>query len=139
MSKGVNQGDRVLIFFDGYCHLCDGMVRFLVDRDDAEVFVFSSLSSDFAHQFFESRRFELKSLDSIIVYKEAVFYVKSDAIVAIAQSMTGIWRVFSGLRFLPKGVRDWLYGLVARNRYRLMGRRSACRIPTPEEAKRFLS
>lgn len=64
--------------------------------------------------------------------------MESDAALEIARLMGGPWRVFGAARLLPRGIRDWAYRLIARNRYRLFGRTESCRIPTPALRARFL-
>jgi predicted DCC family thiol-disulfide oxidoreductase YuxK len=39
---------------------------------------------------------------------------------------------------VPATVRDLAYGIVAKNRLRWFGQRDTCRLPTPDEASRFL-
>ena len=64
--------------------------------------------------------------------------LRSDAALEVARQFGGVWRVTGVFRIIPRAARDWLYSLVARNRYRLFGRREACMVPTPEVRKRFL-
>ncbi len=49
------------------------------------------------------------------------------------------YRLLYGLAVIPWPIRDWVYRLVARSRFRLFGRRETCRVPTPEERERFLA
>ena len=128
----------MIIFFDGECNLCDGAVRFLLDRDADGVFRFASLQSGFATRFFAEHGWDSAGLDSIVVYEDEEFLVHSDAVIRIAEKLPGIWRAGAWLRVLPKPQRDALYRLVAQHRYRIFGRRNACRVPTPAEAARFL-
>ncbi|WP_164255027.1 thiol-disulfide oxidoreductase DCC family protein, partial [Stenotrophomonas maltophilia] len=65
-------------------------------------------------------------------------YARSDAFAALLGRLPAPWRAFRGLRHLPRPLRDGLYGVVARNRYRLFGRRDDCMMPSPEVRARFL-
>jgi predicted DCC family thiol-disulfide oxidoreductase YuxK len=49
------------------------------------------------------------------------------------------WSLANICRILPAALRDPLYDLVARNRYRIAGRRQSCMVPTPEERGRFIA
>lgn len=129
---------EVIVFFDGECHLCDGVVRFILDRDEAGVFSYAAQQSAWAQSFLEEHGMEDPQLDSIILYKRGSFYVLSDAVIEIAREMPGFWRVFTVLGGLPRPWRHGLYRWVARNRYRWFGRRAECRLPQPGEAERFL-
>ena len=46
--------------------------------------------------------------------------------------------MFGILRVLPRGVRDRLYRLVARNRCRWFGKSDTCMVPTPELPASFI-
>lgn len=59
-------------------------------------------------------------------------YTSLDAIIRVGRELGGIWKALVVLRILPRRLQDALYGAVARNRYRVMGRRSFCDIPVPE-------
>jgi len=128
----------VIVFFDGNCNLCNGAVRFLLDRDGYGAFRFASLQSSYAEDFFATHGWDAREIDSIIVFDDGEFFIYADAVVRISEKLPGVWRVGTWLRFLPKATRHALYRLVARHRYQLFGRRQSCRIPTPEEAARFL-
>lgn len=48
------------------------------------------------------------------------------------------WPLLKTFWIVPRPLRDWLYDRIARNRYRLFGRREACLVPTAEIVDRFL-
>jgi predicted DCC family thiol-disulfide oxidoreductase YuxK len=52
--------------------------------------------------------------------------------------MGGWFRVLKALRLLPRPLRDWVYDIVARNRYRWFGKVEACALLTPEQKSRLL-
>jgi salicylate hydroxylase len=62
----------------------------------------------------------------------------SDAVLAIAAGLPFPWRLLAVGRVVPRPVRDALYRLVARNRYRWFGRRITCPVPSPRVRDRFL-
>jgi predicted DCC family thiol-disulfide oxidoreductase YuxK len=64
--------------------------------------------------------------------------LESDAALHILYRLGGVWRIPALLRWVPKGLRDWVYRLVAKNRYRLFGRLERCMVPTQELKERFL-
>jgi predicted DCC family thiol-disulfide oxidoreductase YuxK len=128
-----------IILFDGVCNLCNASVNFIIDRDKRNTFMFASLQSDRAqellatHQIPEENRFS-----SIILLKNGRVYQKSAAALEIARDLDGLWPVLYGFKIIPGFIRDFLYNLIARNRYRLMGRRSSCRMPEPWLQQKFL-
>jgi len=78
-----------------------------------------------------------RNYDTLILWEEGRFYYYSDAALRIAGYLQFPWNMFSVLRIVPAPLRDLLYRLIARNRYRWFGRREVCRIPSAEERKRF--
>jgi predicted DCC family thiol-disulfide oxidoreductase YuxK len=127
-----------IVFFDGHCNLCNGFVRFIIARDRAGRFRFAPLRSDFARDHFARHGWDPAGLDTVVFHAGDRFHVMSDAALEIAAGLPPPWSWARPLRVLPRGLRDAVYRWVARHRYRLFGRRETCRLPTPEEAARFL-
>lgn len=75
---------------------------------------------------------------SIILYYKGHYYLRSAAMLKITRLLGGIWPVFSVLYILPAFLRNAVYNLIARNRYRWFGRKNECMVPTPQNKKRFL-
>ncbi len=63
---------------------------------------------------------------------------RSDAILFLLKHLGGIWKLAAVGRILPRTIRDGIYGLVARNRYRVFGKSEACMLPSPESRAKFL-
>jgi predicted DCC family thiol-disulfide oxidoreductase YuxK len=126
-----------IILFDGQCVFCDHSVQFILKRDVDEVFQFASLQSDVGQQLLKQYNID-PSMDSIVVIYRDKVYIQSDAAIVIAQQFKGIWKLLVVVKVLPKWLRDKVYALIAKNRYRLFGEMETCRIPTKEERRRFL-
>jgi predicted DCC family thiol-disulfide oxidoreductase YuxK len=76
--------------------------------------------------------------DSVIyIYKDKAF-IKSTAALQIAKKLGGGWPLLYGLIIIPRFIRDWVYGFIAKNRYRWFGKKDSCMIPSPELKSRFL-
>jgi predicted DCC family thiol-disulfide oxidoreductase YuxK len=127
-----------LILFDGHCNLCSGSVNWIIDRDPAGRFVFASLQSEPGRRTLE--RFELDPLrtDSVVLVEGDRAYTRSTAALRIARRLTFPWPVLSLLAVVPAGIRDGVYDVIARHRYRWFGRSETCRMPTPELQARFV-
>jgi predicted DCC family thiol-disulfide oxidoreductase YuxK len=125
-----------IIFFDGICNLCNGAVNTIIKFDKYERFKFASLQSDFAKQKLTST--VLAKFDSIILLKKNQFYYKSDAIIEIAKELPGFRLWMALLKIFPRFMRDFMYDIVARHRYKFFGKLNACNLPTPELIDRFL-
>ncbi|MFC6919428.1 thiol-disulfide oxidoreductase DCC family protein [Meiothermus taiwanensis] len=131
---------KTVVLFDGVCNLCHRTVQFILRHDKSQRFVFASQQSEVGQQLL--RRYgiptETALADSVVVVEEGRVWLESDAALHILYRLGGVWRIPALLRWVPKGLRDWVYRLIAKNRYRLFGRLERCMMPTPELKKRFL-
>jgi predicted DCC family thiol-disulfide oxidoreductase YuxK len=127
----------MIVFFDGVCNLCANSVKFIIERDDKNVFRFSSLQSDFA-----KRTLNLPDLvaipQSLLLLKEDKIYTKSTAALLIAKQLKGAWPLLTVFFLVPPFIRNFVYDWVAKNRYSWFGKNEHCMIPTPEMQQRFL-
>lgn len=129
-----------IVLFDGYCTLCDGAVRFILERDPAAVFRFAALQSEAAQARLRAAGAPTVLPDSVLLLDPDGLHARSDAALRIARELRMPWPMLARLASLvPRRWRDALYDLVARRRYAWFGRRDTCRLPTPDEAARFLS
>ncbi|HEU5290815.1 MAG TPA: thiol-disulfide oxidoreductase DCC family protein [Cyclobacteriaceae bacterium] len=127
-----------IVLFDGVCNLCSGAVRFIIKRDPSGVFKFASLQSTFGQQRLDQFKIDKNVLHSIILVRDNQFLHRSDAALEIARQLNGGWPALYVFKILPRFLRDGIYNLVARYRYRLFGKKDECWIPTPELKDRFL-
>ena len=127
---------KYLVMFDGYCNLCNGAVRFVLERDPRSRFYFAPLDSDIAAHILEAH--PVSDRDSLILYHDGKVYDRSSAVLRIAGKLRGLWPVFVVFLALPKILRDALYKWIARNRYRWFGRRETCMVPDVDYSDRFL-
>jgi len=134
MSSGHPSPPYTIVFFDGVCGLCNGFVDFLVQHDRTRVLRYAPLQGTTAAQF---ERFP-RHLDSVVVVHGDRVLVKSDAALTALSRLGGVWRLTAVARVIPRVLRDSVYDLIARNRYRWYGKHEACRIPTADEAAWFL-
>jgi len=127
-----------VVVYDGVCNLCNGIVRFIIRHDSGRKFRFAPMQSEAGRSLIDRHYEPDAELDTFLVIGGGVCRVRSDAALAIVRELDRPWPLLGGLRCVPGPVRDFLYGLVARRRYRLFGRRESCRLPDPEVADRFL-
>ncbi len=125
-----------IVFFDGLCNLCNAWVKFIIKRDPLGRFFYASLQSDFAKSFLEGEVSNPAQNQSVIYAKKGMLYFKSDAALHILVDLGWNWvKVFF---IFPRGFRNWVYDLIAKNRYRWFGKKDHCEVPKPEWKKRFL-
>ncbi|MEM7223643.1 MAG: DCC1-like thiol-disulfide oxidoreductase family protein [Pseudomonadota bacterium] len=128
-----------LILYDGVCALCSGFVRFVSRRDRDGRFRFIAMQSPLGQSILAQYDQPLRDWDSNLLVKQGRAYTKSDSVLEVCRDLPRPWSWLTGLAILPRGLRDWGYDRVARNRYRLFGRRDVCDLPPPESAWRYLS
>ncbi len=128
--------DKPIIFFDGICGLCNRAVDFLIRRDKKRVFLFAPLQGTTAHGQLPPSC--LDKTDTIILKEKERIETKSTAILLILSRIGGVWHFAVIFYVFPKTFRDWLYDIVANNRYRVFGKKESCRIPSKDEREVFL-
>jgi predicted DCC family thiol-disulfide oxidoreductase YuxK len=111
-----------IVLFDGICNLCNASVRIISKHDKYGKIQFASLQSEMAKQLLSKMAIDTNKIDSIIfISKEKIFF-KSNAAIEIAKLLNGFPHYFQYFRFIPRPIRDFVYDLIAKNRYRLFGR-----------------
>jgi len=127
-----------ILFFDGVCGLCNGVVDFVMERDKEQKFLFSPLQSEYALNHLTQE--ETANLTSVIIvtsdqhklsrYQAVKFLLKE---LPIPYALGGYF-----MHILPNFLGNILYDLVAKSRYKIFGQKETCRLPSPEEKKRFI-
>lgn len=128
-----------IVLFDGVCNLCNGAVRFIVKRNRHKGFRFAAMQSDAGRKLLERFNLPAGGADCLVLIEEDACYTKSDALIRIAARLTPFRRCWApAARLVPRAARDFFYGIVARSRYRLFGKRDRCPLPGPAVRQRFL-
>ncbi|MFF2794767.1 thiol-disulfide oxidoreductase DCC family protein [Lysinibacillus xylanilyticus] len=126
-----------IILFDGVCNFCDSSVQFIIKYDQAAYFQFASIQSD-AGQALLAQYEVPENIDSVILIEQGKVYFESTAALKICRRLDSFWPVCYIFVMIPSFIRNKMYRLFARNRYRLFGRKEVCLLPTPSQRKRFL-
>ena len=80
-----------------------------------------------------------QTIDSRCSYSSVLAgFTRSDAALRVAAYLGGGWRLFLAAYLVPWPVRDLVYDVCARYRYRLFGKYDSCRLPSPATRARFL-
>ena len=137
-SQGVH-----LVLYDGVCGLCDRLLQFLLEHDHRAVFSFASLQSATGKATVERWGGNPEDLASFYVVAdfrtpEARAVTKSDAALFVARELGWPWKLARAVRVLPLALRDRLYDVIARSRYRVFGRYEQCRTPSEASRSRFV-
>lgn len=132
--------NKKIILFDGVCNLCNNFVNKIIENDKKDVFVFASLNSEVGKQITDYLQIDTSIMESIILYEPGVSYdFKSTAALRILKEFGGLWWLTQIGYVLPQTIRDGIYDIVAKNRYKWFGKKDSCMIPTPELKAKFLN
>lgn len=132
--------DRPIIVYDGHCGLCSGWVRYVLRHDRAGVYRFLSAQSPLGHALYVHYGLDPTDYETNILIKDGVSSYKSEACIRMAEGLGFPSSLAAVFRILPLSLRDRLYGLVARNRLRIFGRRETCYLPTASpDSERFIA
>ena len=133
-----------IILYDGVCALCNGIVRFVLKRDRADWFRFASLQSNLAREILSRHGLNPDDLDTFYLVLEngqpgEQILSRSDAAMRVLAELKGWPGVVAALmKIVPRFLRDLVYNLVARSRYRVFGKYDVCPLPAPGDRHKFL-
>lgn len=125
----------VIIAYDGVCNLCNALVRFVIKHDKKSVFKFLSLQSEEFATHFPN---EIPDMKTVLLKSNGKTYRQSSAILQIFNHLGGAWRIFLVFYLFPPFLRNFIYRLIAKSRYRVFGRTNHCQIPDRSISNRFL-
>jgi predicted DCC family thiol-disulfide oxidoreductase YuxK len=112
---------KYIILFDGTCKLCTNVVRFIAKNDSRKIFCFIPLDSEKASEYLN--RYNKKNVNkgSVLLIEEERIYTKSNAVLHILKCLDGLWPLFYGFIIVPGFIRDPVYDIIAKYRYRWFG------------------
>jgi len=140
MSEESSTGPVLL--YDGVCGFCNASVQMVIRHDHKRRLRFAALQSDYGKSVI-ARHPELQNVDSLVLIErtsegeERVSY-RSTGALRMAAYLGGAWKIFLIAYIIPRPIRDFIYDLIARYRYRLFGKYDTCAIPSPDVRSRFL-
>ena len=128
--------EHPVIFFDGECNFCNATVNLIIRNDRDKLFRFASLQSEKAKAILHTHYQNIP--DSFILLDKGRFFKSSTAALKLFNKLPWYWKWTQLFWVLPRSIRDALYDLFAKFRYRLFGKRPSCMLPTPDIKDRFL-
>ncbi|MGV6846492.1 MAG: thiol-disulfide oxidoreductase DCC family protein [Lutibacter sp.] len=130
--------NKSVVLFDGVCNLCNTSVNFIIKHDSQNYFLFASLQSDAAKEIL--LQFNLKNLDlkSILLIENNQIFDQSTAALRIAKKLNFAYNLLYVFIIVPKPLRNFIYGIIAKNRYKWFGKKESCMIPTKELKDKFI-
>ncbi|WP_458119724.1 thiol-disulfide oxidoreductase DCC family protein [Paenibacillus sp. Z6-24] len=132
------QGEHPIVLVDGVCHFCQGATKFIIKRDPKGIFHFASIQSEVGQKLMQKGGLRTDTMDTFVLIEKGHFYTRSTAALRIARRLRYAWPLLYAFIVVPKVLRNSVYNLVARNRYRWFGKSDQCMLPTPEIRERFI-
>jgi predicted DCC family thiol-disulfide oxidoreductase YuxK len=133
----MSDGAPPVMVFDGICVLCSRSIAFILRHEREPLIRFVAIQSTEGRALALRHGVDPDDPDSFLFIENGVAHPKSGGIVALARHLKAPGNALTMLAFLPRSLRDWLYDRVARNRYRLFGKRERCLLPDPATRQRF--
>lgn len=129
---------KPIILFDGVCNFCNAIVNFIIRQDRKNVFLFAALQSESGKKLLEQYHINWQRSDSFVVIENDKAYIKSNATLKLYAKLPWYWGWTQIFWIVPKFIRDWIYSVIARNRYKWFGKKDECMVPSQEVKQRFL-
>ena len=129
---------KKIIFYDGHCNLCNGFVNAIIKLDKKNIFLFAPLNGNHAKNLLKKNNIKNTTIDSVVLFNNNIISYKSKAVIEILISLGGIYRVLVMTKIIPRAILDWLYDIVAKNRYSWFGKQNHCMFPDKKIISKFL-
>ena len=133
----MKSNDQVVLF-DGLCNLCNGLVIFIIKRDTKSKFKFAALQSQPGQTLLRKFGLSENDINTLVYIKGEKYFLKSSAVLYLLKDLGGFWKIFFVFIIIPKFIRNIFYNLIAKTRYRILGKRETCMVPYPELQNKFL-
>jgi predicted DCC family thiol-disulfide oxidoreductase YuxK len=130
--------ENPIILFDGVCNLCNSSVQFVIKHDKKKKFNFAPLQSDAGQALLKRYHLPKTISNSFVLIQNNIAYSKSTAALKVAKQLNGAIKILYIFIIFPTFIRNWVYDLIAKNRYKWFGKQAHCIMPTAELQNRFL-
>ena len=136
MTQERNQ--KPIILFDGVCNLCNRSVQFILKKDKRKKFLFATLQGTKGREILQKFSLPANYLNSFILADGEKIYTKSTAALRMLKILGRGWNLFYMFIIIPPFIRDTVYNMIAKYRYKWFGKKDLCMVPGPEVRERFI-
>ena len=126
-----------IVIYDGVCGFCDASIQFILDQEPSKKLRFVSFQSETGQQIMAKFNLEI-NLDTIILVEKGIIRQKAKAFLSILTYVESSYQYISYLKIIPAFINDIFYDIIAKYRYKIMGKVDQCRLLTPTERSFFL-
>jgi len=128
-----------IVLFDGVCNFCNATVLQIIKHDKQNKIKFASQQSAIGKQLLSENSVANSHLETLFfISQENKIYSESDAVFEIIKLLNGWPKIILVLKIIPKFIRDFVYRIIAKNRYKWFGKTENCRVPSQEIKDKFL-
>jgi len=127
-----------IIFYDGICVLCDKSIQFFIKHDHSYQLRFAMLQSDIGKKILQKIGRSTEKIDTTILVHKRSYFIASDVGIIASQYLSNPYKLFYNFRIIPKFIRDFIYWIIAKNRYHWFGKDESCLVPSDEIKKQLI-
>ena len=129
---------KMIILFDGVCNICIFSIQFIINKDSKDIFRIASIQSLIGKEIIEKYSIDIKKNNSIILINNDNISYRSTAVLSILNRLNTFWKILVVFYIIPYPIRDYIYRVVAKNRYSIFGKKNKCMIPDKYVKSKFL-
>jgi predicted DCC family thiol-disulfide oxidoreductase YuxK len=133
----MNEGKKIVLF-DGVCNLCSSSVQFILKRDKKNQFLFGSLQGKAGQEYLKKFNLPADTFNSFMLVESDKLYTHSSGALRMLKYLGNGWQLLYAFIIVPKFIRDGVYNIIAKNRYKWFGKKEECWIPSAELKAKFL-
>ena len=133
----ISKENSKVILFDGVCNLCNDSVKFIIKNDKRNIFKFAPLQGKYGIKIQNSYNINTTKISSIILVDGENTFTKSSAALRIAKDLRAPFFMFYVFIIIPVFIRNFIYDIIAKNRYKWFGKMESCMIPSNELKNKF--
>ena len=138
MTASMTELPQHVLFYDGVCAMCNGIVKGVLRADTERIFHFAPLQGETAELARTLHPEFPTEMETVVYLRVGEVFLRSRAASLAAQELPYPAKALSWVRFLPVWLTDFFYGIIARVRYRVFGKYEHCPLPPAEDRGRFL-
>jgi predicted DCC family thiol-disulfide oxidoreductase YuxK len=131
--------DRPIVVFDGHCVMCSRFAQFILRHDRKQMLRLLPAQTPLGFALYRHYGLDPLDYETNILIEDGLAFFKSTGSIRIFERLGFPWSLASIFRLLPFPLREHLYDWIARNRFRLFGRRDVCYVAEPGCEDRFLA
>jgi predicted DCC family thiol-disulfide oxidoreductase YuxK len=111
---------KPVLLIDDECVFCNKTVNFIIDKGGEGKFNFLSIHSEEGKKKINEHGLPDEYTESVVLIRENEVYLKSDAALEVSAELEGVYKTLAWFRFIPQGIRDRVYDLVAKHRHKII-------------------